>query len=325
MEKAEDIHKKLDIEYDAEDSSLNMILKVLQISTNPKKKNKSCICFIDLVKVFKNVIFLQSLWQISVFERQNKVRQSFTGSFLKEDILRLSFINNLSLSQPPEANNVFELFVYILENLPPWNPYFEVYELAKKICNRCKMDLEYPVKRSYGMIITANSLRETKGLFENLTFEKIVQIIRIGLKMPCDKEGCRKRNYVQRMINKLPTVFTIALEWEKNETEGEIFDTTSVLATEIDISAIYRYEGDSAFTKYRLVSMVCSDGDRYNCVAYENNRWVRHFCSQKEVIGEWDGVLSIFRKLHIRPEILFFENREQMFSAKGSEDSCVIS
>ena len=49
----------------------------------------------------------------------------------------------------------------------------------------------------------------SQGLFENLTFEKIVQIIRIGLKMPCDKEGCGKRNYVQRMINKLPTVFTI--------------------------------------------------------------------------------------------------------------------
>jgi len=62
-----------------------------------------------------------------------------------------------------EANNIFDLFVYILENLPPWNPYFEVYELANKICNRCKMDLEYPVKRSYGMIITADSLRETKA------------------------------------------------------------------------------------------------------------------------------------------------------------------
>ncbi|AAD26878.1 T23K8.8 [Arabidopsis thaliana] len=207
-----------------------------------------------------------------------------------------------------EANNIFDLFVYILENLPPWNPYFEVYELANKICNRCKMDLEYPVKRSYGMIITADSLRETKGLFENLTFEKFVQIIRISLKMPCDKEGCGKRNYVQRMINKLPTVFTIALEWEHNETEGEIFDTTSVLATEIDVSVIYQYEGDSAFTKYRLVSMVCSDGDRYNCVAYEDNRWVRHVGSQKKVIGDWDGVLSIFRELHIRSEILFFEN-----------------
>jgi len=27
-----------------------------------------------------------------------------------------------------------------------------------------------------------------------------------------------------------------------------------------------------------------------------------------QVIGDWDGVLSIFRELHIRSEILFFEN-----------------
>ncbi|OAP12216.1 hypothetical protein AXX17_AT1G58770 [Arabidopsis thaliana] len=181
-----------------------------------------------------------------------------------------------------------------------------------------KLDIGYDAEESsLNMIL--------KGLFENLTFEKIVQIIRISLKMPCDKEGCGKRNYVQRMINKLPTVFTIALEWEHNETEGEIFDTTSVLETEIDVSVIYQYEGDSAFTKYCLVSMVCSDGDRYNCVAYEDNRWVRHVRSQKKVIGDWDGVLSIFRELHIRPEILFFENREHMFSAQGSQASSVIS
>lgn len=103
-----------------------------------------------------------------------------------------------------------------------------------------------------------------------------------------------------------------ALKWENNETEEEIFDTTSVLETEIDISVIYKYEGDnSVFTNYRLVSMVrgkvsnfvsvpfkfpllpetspmfnvqvCLCGDLYNCVAYENKRWVRHFCTEIEV------------------------------------------
>ncbi|CAE5962911.1 unnamed protein product [Arabidopsis arenosa] len=69
--------------------------------------------------------------------------------------------------------------------------------------------------------------------------------------------------------------------------------------------------------------LVWSHGDLYDCVAYENDRWVRHFCSEMEVIGDWDGVLSIFQELHIRPEILFFENampRDQMFSEQGSED-----
>ncbi|XP_023642891.1 uncharacterized protein LOC17895231 isoform X3 [Capsella rubella] len=263
-----------------------------------------------------------SLWQISVFAKQNNVRHDFTGSFLKEDILRLSFINNLSLSKPLEANNVFDLFVYILDNFPPWNPYFELYEVAKKSCNRCKIDMEYPIKRCYGMIINAGSLREVKAMFEKFTFEKIIQVIRIDLKMPCDKQGCEKRNYVQRMIYKPPTVFTIALKWENNETEGEIFDTTSVLQTEIDINTIYQYKGDSAVTKYRLASMVCSHEDQYNCVAYENKGWVRHVGSEEEVIGDWDGVLCKFRNLHIPPEILFFENamqRDQLVSKVSEE------
>ncbi|KAG7588873.1 hypothetical protein ISN44_As07g011930 [Arabidopsis suecica] len=45
--------------------------------------------------------------------------------------------------------------------------------------------------------------------------------------------------------------------------------------------------------------MVCSHGDRYNCVAYENNRWV---------IGDWDSIVSICLTQSIRPQILFFEN-----------------
>lgn len=50
----------------------------------------------------------------------------------------------------------------------------------------------------------------------------------------------------------------LALEWENNETGEEILATTSVLATEIDISEIYKYEGGSPETKYNLVSMVSS-------------------------------------------------------------------
>ncbi|CAA0316228.1 unnamed protein product [Arabidopsis thaliana] len=280
MEKDEDIDKKLDIGYDAEESSLNMILK--------------------------------SLWQISVFARQNIVRQSFTGSFLKEAyfVFPLSTIS-VSANLRKQITSLTCLYT-------SWRIYLREIHTLKCTNWRTRFAID-------ARWIWSIQLNVLMGLFENLTFEKIVQIIRIGLKMPCDKEGCGKRNYVQRMINKLPTVFTIALEWEHNETEGEIFDTTSVLATEIDVSVIYQYEGDSAFTKYHLVSMVCSDGDRYNCVAYEDNRWVRHVGSQKKVIGDWDGVLSIFRELHIRPEILFFENREQMFSAQGSQASCVIS
>lgn len=167
--------------------------------------------------------------------------------------------------------------------------------------------------------------------------------------------------------------YCLGLEWEKNETEGEIIDTTSILKTEIDISEIYLYEGGFlAFTIYHLVSMVrpsikfhfgfsyrrlcyqkginkynayiqvCLHGDQYSCVAYENNRWVMHFGNEqevksldiffvihsifdfsllrfwklnqvrcvglKQVIGDWNSVLSIFAAQKIRPTILFYEN-----------------
>ncbi|RID72225.1 hypothetical protein BRARA_C04128 [Brassica rapa] len=242
-------------------------------------------------------MILKSLMKISVFlsdfllefcqETHHSLTEDGEYAVTPSTQLRDFLLSNLNVTHPLEANGVFDFLVTILEVLPLWRSVeeplsskFEVYhQVAKKICNRCKL----------------------------------VTVTRIALMMmPCDKEGCGKQNYVERVISKLPAVFTIAVEWEKNETEEDIFATTSVLATEIDISEIFKYEGDSLFTKYRLVSMVCCHGDQYSCIAYENRSWVIHFGSQNEVIGDWNRVLSIFAKLKIRPEILFFENLHQL-------------
>ncbi|KAG7650617.1 Papain-like cysteine peptidase superfamily [Arabidopsis thaliana x Arabidopsis arenosa] len=259
------------------------------------KLNATCVSALAMI--------LKSIWNINVFASSRE----------DESVFHEFLLNDLSLKHPLEANGVFDLFLNILEALPNWGLYFEVYEVAKKICNRCKLDLEYPAERSFRLIISASSLREVKSAFKDFTFENIIKVIKMNLKMPCDKEGCGKQSYVHRMITKLPSVFTIALEWTKNETAGEIFDTVSVLATEINVNVIYQCEGDIRYTKYRLVSMVCLHGNRYNCVAYENNRWVRYLRSEIEVIGDWENVVSICLK-NIRPQILFFENvmqREQ--------------
>lgn len=65
---------------------------------------------------------------------------------------------------------MFDFLVTVLELLPLWRSVneplsskFEVYEAAKKICNRCKLVTEYPVERSYGLIVVASSLREIKA------------------------------------------------------------------------------------------------------------------------------------------------------------------
>lgn len=47
---------------------------------------------------------------------------------------------------------------------------------------------------------------------------------------------------------------TLVLEWEKDETEKEISETSKALDCEIDMSRLY--EGLEPSTKYRLVSMV---------------------------------------------------------------------
>ncbi|XP_048632617.1 uncharacterized protein LOC106444254 [Brassica napus] len=312
-------------------------------------------------------MILKSLLKISVFlsdfllefcqETHHSLTEDGEYAVTPSTQLRDFLLSNLNVTHPLEANGVFDFLVTILEVLPLWRSVeeplsskFEVYhQVAKKICNRCKLVTVYPVERSYGLIVVASSLREIKAsqllfyfiilsvlfflkmmlemffmvfmtqpAFKDFAFENILKVIRIALMMmTCDKEGCGKQNYVERVISKLPAVFTIAVEWEKNETEEDIFATTSVLATEIDISEIFKYEGDSLFTKYRLVSMVCCHGDQYSCMAYENRSWVIHFGTQNEVSGDWNRVLSIFAKLKIRPEILLFENvmgRDQIVS-----------
>lgn len=62
-----------------------------------------------------------------------------------------------------EANGVSKLFINILELIPRWNSHFEVNEVAKTICIRCKTGMAYSGERSYGIIINANSLRVFKA------------------------------------------------------------------------------------------------------------------------------------------------------------------
>jgi len=62
-----------------------------------------------------------------------------------------------------EANGVSKLFLNILELIPRWNYHFEVNEVAKTICIRCKTDMAYSGETSYGIIINANSLRVYKA------------------------------------------------------------------------------------------------------------------------------------------------------------------
>lgn len=72
------------------------------------------------------------------------------------------FLDKLSLME--ENGGVSEILINVLEILPGWNRHLGFEDRVKMKCTRCKMDTQYPPPQpSFGILIIANSLRETKA------------------------------------------------------------------------------------------------------------------------------------------------------------------
>ncbi|EOA33563.1 hypothetical protein CARUB_v10019695mg [Capsella rubella] len=242
---------------------------------------------------------------------------------IKEDGLYNYLLSNLlaSLEEVHSlSSDAAEVVVAILEFWHWWKSpereslvtrLFTLEEYERMSCRRCRKEPNYPEQSSYGIVMAANSIRNIKCAFEAMKFEDILRVIRVEDEMICDVKtgGCGKTNFVRHTISKCPPIFTIVLEWEKNETETEISKTTNALDWEIDISRLY--EGlEEPNTKYRLVSMIgyCEEG-KYICMAYKKNRWVslKHETLAEEGVGNWKNVVRICGERRVRPEILFYE------------------
>ncbi|EFH64584.1 hypothetical protein ARALYDRAFT_475527 [Arabidopsis lyrata subsp. lyrata] len=219
----------------------------------------------------------------------------------------------------PMSNDAVEVVIAILEFWQCWKSpqreslvtrlfTLEVYERMQ--CSKCRKMPNYPEQRSYGIVITADSIRDLKCAFGNIKFGDIIKVIRMEDTMLCDikTRGCGKANFVRHTISSCPPIFTIVLEWEKNETEKEISETLKALDWEIDISRLY--EGLEPNTNYRLVSVIgCGEEGEHICMAYKKNRWVslRHEALTEEVVGIWKSVVRFCGERRVRPEILFYE------------------
>lgn len=111
------------------------------------------------------MICVQSLRKIRVFVSDVKIiicqetHERLTGYLISED--RDYFLSKLSLRE--KENGVSEILVTVLDNLPHWNHDFVINETVKMDCVRCRMDTEYTNEPCYGIIITANSLRNTQA------------------------------------------------------------------------------------------------------------------------------------------------------------------
>ena len=72
------------------------------------------------------------------------------------------FLDKLSLME--ENGGVSEILINVLEIMPGWNRHLGFEDRVKMKCTRCKMNTLYPPPQpSFGILIIANSLRETKA------------------------------------------------------------------------------------------------------------------------------------------------------------------
>ncbi|EOA34407.1 hypothetical protein CARUB_v10021935mg [Capsella rubella] len=247
---------------------------------------------------------------------------AFVSEQINEDELYSHLLSNL-LASLEEVHSLSsdgaEVLVAILEFCHWWRSpekesfvtrLFTLEVFERMSCRKCRRKPNYPEQSSYGIVMDADSIRDIKSALGNIKFEDILKVVRMEDKMICDVKtgGCGETNFIHRTISRCPPIFTIVLEWEKNETEKEISETTKALEWEIDLSRLF--EGLEPNTKYRLVSMVgCGEDEEYICMAYKKNRWasLRHEASTEEVVGSWESVARYCAERKVRPEILFYE------------------
>ncbi|KAL1204148.1 hypothetical protein V5N11_026645 [Cardamine amara subsp. amara] len=247
---------------------------------------------------------------------------AFVSDVIKTDGVYSCLLSDLlaSLEQVLSMwSDAAEVLVAVFESWHCWkNPereslvtrLFTLEEDERMSCRKCRRKSNYPEQSSYGIVIAANSIRGLKCALGNIEFVDILKVNRMEYKILCDIRmgGCGNKNFVHHIISRCPPIFTIVLEWEKNESEKEISETTKALHWEIDISRLYK--GLERNTNYRLVSMVgCGQEEEHICVAYEKNRWVnlRRDALAGEDVGNWKSVVRFCGERMVRPEILFYE------------------
>ncbi|CAN8238047.1 unnamed protein product [Cochlearia groenlandica] len=304
-----------------EDSLLGHVKSPLRCNSALEMTLKA-ICNIKALKEY--LMHNRHQFPENLEEEVSAALQNFITAFVSKEIKEKGvysyLLDNLlaSLEQVHcMSSDAVQLLVSIFEFWPCWRSpqiesvvarLFTVEEYERMSCRRCKKKPNYPEQSSYGIVMDADSIRVLKSAFGNIKFGGILKLIRMEEKMLCDISmgGCGAANFVNHVISTCPPIFTIVLEWEKDETERQITETTKSLDWEIDISKLYR--GVEPNTNYRLVSMVCC-GEEYIGLCYKKNRWFSftHDVLVKEAVGNWNNVVRFCGERKARPEILFYE------------------
>ncbi|XP_021761693.1 uncharacterized protein LOC110726521 isoform X1 [Chenopodium quinoa] len=177
-------------------------------------------------------------------------------------------------------------------------------------CYSCHLESRHMKYTSFFHHINASALRTMKVMCAESSFDELLNFVEMNHQLACDLEdgGCGKLNHIHHILSNPPHIFTAVLGWQNTcESVDDIAATLSALATEIDISVLYR--GLDSKNVHRLVSVVCYYGQHYHCFAYshECERWIMYDDKTVKVIGTWEEVLSMCERGHLQPQVLFYE------------------
>ncbi|KAJ9560193.1 hypothetical protein OSB04_005353 [Centaurea solstitialis] len=182
-------------------------------------------------------------------------------------------------------------------------------------CYNCGLESRRMKYTSFFHQINANALglcryASLAVMCPESSFDELLNLVEMNHQLACDPEdgGCGKPNYIHHILSTPPHVFTTVLGWQNTcESVEDIKATLAALATEIDISVLYR--GLDPMNSHRLVSVVCYYGQHYHCFAYnhDHERWMMYDDNTVKVIGSWEDVLKMCEKGHLQPQVLFYE------------------